>query len=823
MTPGRLIDSSWIWHPYFSEERRDTAGLFVHFRQTVHVSGKLPASLPIHITADTRYKLYVNNTFVSFGPVKGDQHLWFFDEAEIAPFLRPGSNTINIVVLRYFYSTSYAPSFPRLPTGGLRITSAEPHCIFAHWFQNAESWETAIEPGRILRIDEPEDDFLHIYEQLETCSAESQSWQWFPAVALEMPVSTGNSTPWHLSPRMIPRSIGHHVNFEAVHNVSSSLPSSCWEQLLAPSDQSTLKTDRPGLRLPASSLHRIDLEATEHLTAFIRLRFQRPSAGGSKICITYAESYEDEPRMVPYLRCKQYRQDTTKSLYGPQDIYELQGPLTDDAPTYHDNALEEEVIIPFHWRTFRFIRLEIQVAPMDLVLLGIDITTNNYPLDVKAEVSARDSDLPERLMSTSLRTLRNCIHDCYEDCPFYEQLQYAMDTRSSALFTYYAAGDDRVARQAIHQIHNSYRPSIGLTCSRAPSHRPQVIPHFSLYWIMMLDDHLTFFDDRPFIKQFLPVVDAVLAYFDSRLHPELGLTVSDMGPGVWNFVDWAEEWRPYGISPAAEETGISTYTNALYAYTLRRAARVQDALSRSSLAREYNERAERITHAVRTSCFDGEAFTDSVASEKGGYSQQSQIWAVLCGAVAGAEAQELLRRCLRRDAGFVKASVSMSFYTLRALGVAGGDVYDQCFHEFWEPWVRQLELGVTTWEEDSVSQRSDCHAWGSAPIYEYMAEVAGVQPAMDGWSEVLFRPRLGLFANFTATVPLGAPGGKLRGVAKVAWDRDSLTGVTVATLAFEMEEEAEVVVRVHFQGGETQRVNSGSKLTFSVYPDGSIQ
>ncbi|KAM0272890.1 hypothetical protein ACHAQH_008518 [Verticillium albo-atrum] len=634
-----------------------------------------------------------------------------------------------------------------------------------------------------------------------------------------MPVSTGNSTPWHLSGRMIPPATGRQVHFRAIHNIHSSLSKTCWEQLLVPVNESAQNDRKQGLRLPAESLHKVDLEAPEHLTAFIQLRFKRPSTPGSKVIITYAESYEDLPPLVPYLRSKQHRQDSTKSLYGPRDIYDLQGPLVGDTPQYHDNAIEEEIVVPFHWRTFRFIHLEIQVASEDLVLLGLNVKTTNYPLEVKAGVCVRGDDLPENLMSTSLRTLRNCMHDCYEDCPFYEQLQYAMDTRSSALFTYYASGDDRVARQAMHQIHNSYRPSVGLTCSRAPSHKPQIIPHFSLYWILMLDDHLTFFNDREFLKQFLPVVDAVLTYFDSRLDAQTGLTVSDMGPGVWNFVDWADEWRPYGISPAVEETGISTYTNALYAYTLRHAATLQSTFGRPALAREYLERSESVIQAVRRHCFDGDAFTDSVASSKpsrSGYSQQIQMWAVLCGAVEGPKAQKLLRRCFQPNGGFVKASVSMSFYMLRALSVAGGDVYDECFHQFWDPWVKQLDLGVTTWEEDSVSQRSDCHAWGSAPIFEYMAEVAGIRPSEAGWAEISFRPRLRLFANFAATVPLGAPGGKLRGLAHVCWERDSSAAAITVSLNLEMEDEAEVVVRPFLPASQLTRVKGGSKLTFVV-------
>jgi hypothetical protein len=48
------------------------------------------------------------------------------------------------------------------------------------------------------------------------------------------------------------------------------------------------------------------------------------------------------------------------------------------------------------------------------------------------------------------------------------------------------------------------------------------------------------------------------------------------------------------------------------------------------------------------------------------------------------------------------------------------------------------------YSEDEVSQRSDCHAWGSVALYEYAVEVGGMQPLGPGWTKVLFAPRLAL-------------------------------------------------------------------------------
>ncbi|KXJ91622.1 hypothetical protein Micbo1qcDRAFT_203688 [Microdochium bolleyi] len=975
MAEGHSVDRTWMWHPHFSEHLPDTAGLFVDFRRRfdIPLDAAPPASLKIAITADTRYKLSVNLRNVSYGPVKGDRLQWYSDDVDIGPFLRPGANIITVRVLRFFYATRYATSFPRLPTGGLRITTVDSQCPWRQSVQSSSTWECSIDDAATLRVDEPEDDFLHIYEQVAGSVPSNRSW--VRAHLLEFQTSTGNTTPWNIAAVQIPKARCEPVHATSVNNVQSHIPAEAWMAVLSGPQEK----QQPGskLTLEAGSTHQFDIEVATHTTAFIKFCFDRPQIGGSKVSVRYAESYEDKPRLVPYLRTKGDRRDTTRGLYGPEDFYEFQGlssPSSDsswlgpnDASVHSssDNeslqtalaaAEREENYEPFHWRTFRFMRVTIEVGSVELAFRGVKISSTCYPLKVSACLSVASGQLPvnktdttkglspaavEQLWDTSIRTLNNCMHDCYEDCPFYEQLQYAMDTRSSCLFTYYLSADDRLARQAITQLHNSFNPLLGLTASRSPSHAAQHIPHFSLYWVCMLSDHFAFYGDFSFARPMLPVADAVLGHFDALIDSVLGLVRVDNRPGLWHFTDWVDEWRPYGIPPDAERTGFSTYTNCLYAFTLRRAAAMARSLGRRGVGDEYLSRAEHIARAVAEHCFDSAFFTDGLAAPSAGheneaksseqrlgplYSQHNQVWAVLSGAaavVAGTDdeeaaavfSQKLLGATLGIDSSsstgshgasvttgsdpglqpspstspalsastiessflppssaassvelldsfessalssrcptppsslpspsdsssittitkvssgqqghdvegvmeqqqsheknqksqkqqqqsakpaprFIATSISMAHYTFRALSQAGGSLYDDYFlgrrtnanvnssnstvGGMWTPWQAQLALNLTTWEEDSVSQRSDCHAWGSTPLYEFLAEVAGLRPAGlaagggpsaspvgggvagaaagGGWlSGITFQPRPRLFKKLDASVPL---------------------------------------------------------------------
>lgn len=77
--------------------------------------------------------------------------------------------------------------------------------------------------------------------------------------------------------------------------------------------------------------------------------------------------------------------------------------------------------------------------------------------------------------------------------------------------------------------------------------------------------------------------------------------------------------------------------------------------------------------SVREQCFHSSFFTDGLAWDAlqgNDYSQHSQIWAVLCGAIAGEEAIHLLQNTLAR-ADFILTSTAMSFYKFRAVSIAG--------------------------------------------------------------------------------------------------------------------------------------------------------
>lgn len=117
---GRLT-ANWMWMPdWIDSSAENTAGRIVKFNRTFDLP-TAPSRAPISITADTKYKLFVNGTRVALGPSRSSTLMWHYDEIDIAPHLVSGRNVIEVLVLRYFSASRAAMLFARTAFPGLTL------------------------------------------------------------------------------------------------------------------------------------------------------------------------------------------------------------------------------------------------------------------------------------------------------------------------------------------------------------------------------------------------------------------------------------------------------------------------------------------------------------------------------------------------------------------------------------------------------------------------------------------------------------------------------------------------------------------------------
>ncbi|KAL5044108.1 hypothetical protein BDW71DRAFT_209710 [Aspergillus fruticulosus] len=839
----------WLWlpdsTPTFTSTHSTARIVLFRKRFTVPASISSNTLIPIHVSADTRYILFINGKRILFGPAKSYLHEYNYETIDISPFLIPGrKNVLAAKVLRYSPVKEGNMGMTRAGIGGfilhdhsglLGISTTEGSgwkCLPDESVRilSSSEWNRALGPA-----------FMQINEEVNGTLAE-RGWldgdyddsAWLDAKRSSMKTPMlPILEPWRLVPRPIPlfpEVEGHFSNIINPESEPSGLDlEGSWRRLIR-SDGSGIEKISPNTRAT------VILENESLITAFLELKFR--GGAGSTIAIRCAECFEYPPpdgNPNPFARKKGNRADTTGILVGPEDLYTI---------SCNSTAEQEWTYEPFWFRTFRYIQLTLSTHSQPLQITSLNYRRTHYPLPITTTLINIPS-IESKKWTISLTTLLNCMQETYTDCPFYEQNQFAFDSRLQMLYSYQLSSDDRLARKTINEFHASRRGSDGLVETHFPTPFPGVnIPIFSLSWVLMVWDYVMYAVDteanKGFVKRYLGGIDLVLNYFDSRVSKTYSGMVGRLGDedsvndDVWAFVDWTAEWSVLGpggdfkhlaVPPAYRRTGVASYNSLFYAYVLNKAAEVCEFVGRLGLADEYRTRAGSVNeavmrHCLRTDKHGQEILVDGPDSPSTERSQHVAVFAVLSGAITGFRAKALLRRALHPDTreGYVKASYAQSFYVIAAAMQIG--LYDELRGTLVQPWTEMVDLNLTTWAESAAMPRSDCHGWSCVPIYDVVANVVGLRPAAPGYGRVRFEPRVRLWGGegegvINVGIGVNAEGREVR----VKWEKE---GRVRLTIGFDAEVEVPIVCKDgkgegDEKGYQVRRMQKGETLTLTLH------
>ncbi len=80
----------------------------------------------------------------------------------------------------------------------------------------------------------------------------------------------------------------------------------------------------------------------------------------------------------------------------------------------------------FEWCAIRWMQVNIRNASEGLTIRSLGAIIANYPVEERGRFQSSDPFL-DNLWSTGAYTLRQCMHDAWEDCPSREQRQWLGD------------------------------------------------------------------------------------------------------------------------------------------------------------------------------------------------------------------------------------------------------------------------------------------------------------------------------------------------------------------------------------------------------------
>ncbi len=808
-SPPFTQHASWIWseegtHAVPSAGQGSPSHYQVrYFRRNFDVTNPVGAALTVHLSADSRYVFHCNGVCLGRGPAKGDINHHFYDTYDLTPHLRRGRNVLAVIVLD-MSRVAHRPAQLGPPcsvmtySGGLVLEGAvvDQAGAVSTDLQTDAQWRVAVDHGHRFQNENTTFEGYHGYFEQRISAFVPAGWTtvefddsaWPAARVLFKAERWENrrdpASPYGLLPRMIPMlEEGAPAPFPDAYVTGGGAVSPAWQQLLARGVPLTLP---PGENVD------LVLDMGALTTAFPQLVVA--GGAGSTVRLTYAEALR-LPWNTPGAKLlgKQQSLANLASHFADESTgwtFDRRGKVTGWSDLWEPSG-REETFEPLHWRAFRYVGLQITVGSEPFTLRAVRQRFTAYPYRVMATFASSDLAL-DKIWQVGLHTMRMCSHETFEDCPHYEQMQYAGDTMITSKLAMFTTGDYRLSRQALYQFDWS-RLSDGLTQARFPSRLVQVIPAWSIHWITNIKDYFLCTGDRDTVADLLPGVRAVLDWY--RRHTDADGLPAKLP--FWNITDWCP-WWPRGVVPGAD-TGATCIHSAQYINALDEAAWMIRHFGRSAEADVLTAEAadlRRKAHARFWSEAEGLYFDRPGGPE---VSQYGNAWAIVAG-LAGERERGIVMRRFPNDAKLAPGSFFWWHTGFTALAKSGR--YDD-MPQHLGPWHESVGYGLSTFVEENSYWRSLCHAWSAHPVLEFQQRILGVTPAEPGFARISLAPhRCGLtHAKGSVCTP--------RGLVEVAWRAEG------GRFTLEAVVPANTPVHVQLPDG-TSREFPGGQASFTV-------
>lgn len=705
--------TKWVWLPrerwpqfqespvsvFAADAASFTPRVCRFLRRFVSDDDSLPASLVI--SADSRYRVYLNGGFVGEGPARpgGDYDnaqapdWWFYEEYDVTGQLVRGTNLLCVdVVLGPTRQQDYS-----MGQGGLyadlAMGSAEPAHIVTD-----ERWLCAPSPAHV--------GMLSLDARLEAdpgwpCHATGEQWSAAEVLADQRPglLHASGTHPLHRS-------------------------------LLRPL---ALVNPFPGQR------HRVRQEA-DGLAA---LTF---APGGpctfwldfGKVHAAQILADIEAPRGTSIeFECQEVIGRTDKNGK-PETVVLADGPLRYRSPEL---------------RSGRYVKVTVGAAESEARLSGIALESFSYHSEERGAFRCSDPELNE-IYEACTWTERLCAQTIHLDSPVHQEgLGCTGDYVIESLIDYRAFGDATLARADIKRTAALLQQKHGLMFH----------PSYSLLWIEWVLDYWMHTGDLALVEDSMDCVGLLVERFEGYLGPT-GLIEGAPSYMFLDWVENGVHnlHHPPRFMGQAALTAffVGALRNAAQLYEAggrgEDASRVQRLADRTAEAfRTQLWRPDRGLYC------DGLLGADALPApsrwlpadpgKQESYSAHTNVLAVRYGICQPALAQEVLERAIG-DPGLPRMQPYFLHFAFAALDTCG--LYNERALGMLRQWTALLAENPGSLKE--VWSGFDCdysHAWSGTPAYQASAGILGVIPAEPGFDRVVIAPALGDLAWAEGIVP----------------------------------------------------------------------
>jgi len=772
--------AKWIW----SGANGKDENVYYYFRKVFDLEN-LHKDYKLFITADTRYKLFINGTFVGRGLTQLQPLYTYYETYDLSNYLQQGKNCIAAVVYHLGNVKDSRGGFlaELVDDKNNMVTGTD-----ASWkAARSSAWEQHTYKSETNKMD-PYQEVFDARQEPEgwtTVEFDDSKWQYSNVIKNRFSLGNGATAdtppsvcPWvNLVPRDIPlmeeypvypqeicrieetvdllnrpriedispllSMVGQPVKYCKVENADNL----CKEENSTTIQCSTnhLNLDFDGLYAPA-----IVMDFGKIITA--RFAVNLTGVAGGMIEIGYAE----------------------RLLNGYFNI-SIEGENADRYIMKDGNQTFET----FTWRSFRFLKIRFRSCFKPVEIHNLQAVVTTYPYEELGDFSSADDKL-NSIFKICKHTIRLNSNEAIMD-PWREQGgQWLGDV---AFITVPAInscfGDAALIKKFFLQCgHSQHETGLISNITNLTNNSWQnSIPDYSLWWVQGLFQYYMYTADLELIHKLYPqvlrILDAHLNYLNDNLFIE--------NMPYWVFIDWAD----------VDRKGISNPYNVIFYKTLesiKNLAALRNDSYTINIASQIMASMENNFHATffdeEKGCYADASSEGKISSRISEHGNMAPIWAGLCD-------NELSKKIIKRvfagdgELTFTEAQPFFTAIVLSALEKA--NEFDLALDIILNRWgKRMVDNGATaTYEEWYTNgswragsdfkpiMRSSSHAWSAFPADFLIRYLSGVEILEPGCTKVRLNPKKTSFDyNVTFPTPAGCINTECRnGKIKVSADK----------------------------------------------------
>ena len=773
---NKIWKARWIWTREGDNNNENGPGggyaqncTYVYFRNRFHLT-QAPASPIAHISADVFYKLYINGSYVGWGPARSDPAWMSYDTWAVKPYLRVGDNLVLVLVCRFVRSggalfLQMENGDQALPASGVGKWEWKKADEWTEWAMHGSSWSFSERvDGRkrdndVLAGSLKTDDWKSVVVLGANRHAMSNSSGGNePPTPLQALASSPYVWPYlWLEPRDVPQLTTTLEKPKQVVKTgeTSALKNPC--QLDSGSEPVPSKKIGVELMTPTASATSFAFDC--HEDGFVCRPLSSTISKAAVVILDFGRLLNGH--LIIRLNAKAgavvslgYGQILTEKegLYGE---VMCQDPMLDHGDRYICREGEQE-FETFHFKHFRYLKIQLDCVSSPVEVKQVFVRALWHPAPRKGKFQCSDTWL-NTFFDLSEKNIRNILLDNIVDNNWRERQQYDMAMFIFSLLS--VLGDiPNIRRHFLSVARRQHYTGF------IPQHFPENFDHCRYGWslgfaeelgvIIALGEYLYYGKDADVIIQLYPAVAKYLSWIKNYTGAD-GVLIDN--PPLMRWVDWADH----------DFRGPSLIMNLWYYAALSYAAKMADCYGLKSHSDQYQKKKELLKNAIERCFYDPESgfFSDAIVDGKPSdvHTLLGQSLVVLYdigtpGQKMGTVNSLLNWKKLNPVSPYLTLPVVRAFSRLGRI-----DQAVQFMHEFYNPMIQKnsdglWELPYDAWMKvmsrhgDRVGQNGNISQAGSeAAVFFLFADILGIVPLEPQMKTVYIRPSPGALSKVEGT------------------------------------------------------------------------